>query len=311
MSGTKHPWTKYLAQLYVRFRDDDLPAMSAQLTFYLLLSLFPFLLFLLNILSLTSVPIQSYTDRIIEFLPNDVAQFYRDFVSEMLGVKSAALLSVSAIITVWSASRGVQAIGKCLNKACDANEDRPFLKLTAITVFFTLCMVVLVLITLLFMIFGRVIGQNLFGLIHAEQVFLKLWNVLRYAVPIIGMFFVFFLLYKIIPNCRLARRDVLPGALFSTAGWIITSLVFAFYINHFTSYTRIYGSIGAVIILLIWLYLSSIVLLLGGEINATLSYFRTGTKIDKYENIQIKWPFPLSHKKNLKKRESKNKPPGS
>jgi membrane protein len=291
MLKAKRPWGKYAAQLYVRIRDDDIMGMSAQLTFYLLLSLFPFLLFLLNALSLTNVPIHTYTVNITRFLPEDVAKFFRGLITEMLSVKSAALLSVSALITLWSAARGVHAISRCLNKACDAEESRSFWRLSAITMFFTVCLAALVMATLLLLIFGGVLGESLFGLFAAEQVFRRLWIVLRYVVPIAGMFLVFYLLYKYVPNCRLTRRDVMPGALFSTFGWIAVSLVFAFYISHFSSYTRIYGSLGALIILLIWLYLSSVVLLLGGEINATLAYFRSGTRLDKYENAEIRWPF--------------------
>ncbi len=289
-----HPWKKYFAQLYVRFKDDDIPALSAQLTFYLLFSLFPFLLFLLNILSFTTVSIDDYTRNISGFLPGEVSLFFRGMVFEMLGTKSTALLSVSALVTVWSASRGVHAISICLNKACDAKEDRPFIKLSAITMFFTVCLAVMVMVTLLFLIFGQVIGESLFDLFHVGQVFSKLWDVLRYAVPIAIMFLVFSLLYKYIPNCRLSFKETLPGALFSTIGWILTSLVFSLYINLFSGFSKIYGSIGAVIILQIWLYISSIILLLGGEINAAFCYYRSGVKVEKYENPQIKLPFPFS-----------------
>ena len=289
-------WKKYVLQLYVRFKDDDIPSLSAQLSFYLLLSLFPFLLFLLNILSFTTVSAREFTESISRFLPGDVSLFFRGLVTEMLNVKSAALLSISALVTLWAASRGINAISLCLNKACDKDEDRPFWKISVITIFFTICMAVMVMAALFFLIFGRVIGENLFGVLHVENVFAWLWQVLRYAVPIAIMFLVFLLLYKFIPNCQLRWKEVLPGSLFSTFGWIIASLAFSFYIDNFAGYTRIYGSIGAVIILMIWLYISSIVLLLGGEINAILSYFRSGSKIDKYENPLIKWPFPLKRK---------------
>ena len=286
MGNTAPRWKKYAAQLYVRFRDDDIPSLSAQLTFYLLFSLFPFLLFLLNILSFTTVSPEAFTENISRFLPGDVGVFFRGLVTEMLGVRSAALLSISLVATL------------CLNKACDKDEDRPFWKVSVITVFFTVCIAVMVMVTLLFLIFGKVIGESLFVYIHAERVFPWLWTLLRYAFPIAMMFF---LLYKFIPNCRLTRREVLPGALFSTAGWILTSLVFAFYVNHFAGFTRIYGSIGAVILLMTWLYISSVVLLLGGEINAAVSYFKSGSKIDKYENAKIELPFPFNRKKRKQK----------
>ena len=287
----KQSWKKFFTQLYVRFRDDNIPALSAQLTFYLLFSLFPFLLFLLNILSYTTVSIYDYTENISGFLPDAVGLFFRGLVSEMLGAKSAALLSVSALVTIWSASRGVHAISVCLNKACDATENRPFIKLSAITMFFTVCLAVMVMATLLFLIFGQVIGENLFNLLHVAQVFSRLWEGLRYIVPIGMMFLVFSLLYKYIPNCRLTFKESLPGALFSTFGWVLTSLAFSLYIDLFSGFSKIYGSIGAVILLQIWLYISSVVLLLGGEINAAVGYYRSGVKIDKYENSQIKLPF--------------------
>jgi len=298
LSGKTTPkWRKYAAQLYVRFKDDDIPSLSAQLTFFLLFSLFPFLLFLLNLLSFTAVSPKEFTENISRFLPGDVNVFFRDLVSEMLGARSAALLSVSAVAALWGASRGIHAISACLNKACDKDEDRPFWKVTAITIFFTVCIAVMVMVTLLFLIFGKVIGRNILGYIHVEQAFPWLWTLLRYAVPIAMMFLVFFLLYKFIPNCRLTRKEVLPGALFSTVGWILTSLAFAFYVNHFAGFTRIYGSIGTVILLMTWLYISSVVLLMGGEINAAVAYIKAGTKIDKYENAKIELPFPFSRKK--------------
>ncbi len=297
MGNAAPKWKKYAAQLFVRFKDDDIPSLSAQLTFYLLFSLFPFLLFLLNLFSLTTVSAQQFTDIISRFLPGDISAFFSGLVSEILGVKSAALLSVSAVATIWGASRGIHAISACLNKACDKKEDRPFWKVSVITVFFTLCMAVMVMATLLFLIFGRVIGESLFSYFHAELVFQWLWRVLRYVVPVAMMFLTFSLLYKHIPNCRHTFKGVFPGSIFSTAGWILTSLAFSFYVDNFAGYTRIYGSIGGIIILMSWLYVSSMVLLLGGELNAAVCYFRSGTKIDKYENAKIELPFPFNRKK--------------
>ena len=293
-------WKKYAAQLYIRFKDDDLPSLSAQLTFYLLFSLFPFLLFLLNLLSYTAVSPEAFTESVARFLPGDVNTFFRELVSEMLGARSAALLSISAVAALWGASRGIHAISACLNKACDKNEDRPYWKVTAITVFFTVSIAVMVMVTLLFLIFGRIIGRNVLGYLNAQEALPWLWTLLQYAFPLVMMFLVFFLLYKIIPNCRLTRREVLPGALFSTVGWILTSMAFAFYVNHFSGFTRIYGSIGAVILLMTWLYISSIVLLLGGEINAAVAYIKAGTKLDKYENAKIELPFPFNRKRRKK-----------
>jgi uncharacterized protein YqhQ len=127
---------------------------------------------------------------------------------------------------------------------------------------------------------------------------LDLWVVLRYAVPIIIMFVMFSLLYVFVPCCSIRFKEALPGSIFSTAGWIIISLLFSFYVSNFANYTRVYGSIGGVIILLIWIYISCIIILLGGEINATFSYFRSNKKLDKYENQNI---LPSWIRKRLRK----------
>lgn len=284
----KSRWGKFLGQLYVRFTDDSVSALSAQLAFYLLLSLFPFVLFLLNLISFTPISSAEFSSRIAEFLPAEVSRFFRSVVVEIVGARSTGLLSAGALVALWSASRGISAISYGLNKAYDKEESRPFWKVALITVGFTIGIAVLVLAALLMLIFGEVIAREVFSCIDGAEGFTRLWRVLRYAVPLALMFLVFMLLYKYIPNHKLRLKQVLPGALFATFGWIAFSAVFSFYVNNFASYTRVYGSIGGIIILLVWLYLSSMVVLLGGEINATLLYFQSGLKIDKYENPQLK-----------------------
>lgn len=289
----------FLIQLYIRFRDDDITSLSAQLSFFLLLSLFPFLLFLLSLLSLTSITVLEFTEKIILFMPDDLGRFIANVVNEMMSAKSAVLLSVSAVITIWSAAGGIGALSKGLNKAYDKEESRPFLKLKAMSIAFTIGIAVLVIVTLLSLIFGSAIGEFLSRFFAFPQAFLELWVVLRYAVPVIIMFVMFSLLYVFVPCCGVRLKEALPGSVFATAGWIITSLLFSFYVENFANYAKVYGSIGGIIILLIWMYISCIIILLGGEINATFSYFRNGMHIDKYESDAV---LPPWLRKKLKKR---------
>ncbi len=283
-------WPRFLKQMYVRFQDDNVSALSAQLAFYLLLSLFPFLLFLLNLFSFISVSYGQFVGNIAEFFPEEVGVFFRGVVEEMLGAKSPGLLSIGALVTLWSASRGVSAISFGLNKAYDKTENRSFWKVGAIMLLFTVGVAVMVLAALLFLIFGEVIARDIFSCMDGTEAFTKLWRIFRYIVPILIMLLLFLLLYKWAPNARLRIREVLPGALVSSFGWAATSFVFSYYVTNFASYTRIYGSIGGIIILLLWLYISSMTIMMGGELNATLYYFKSGQKIGKYENAQIKLP---------------------
>jgi len=276
--------------MYIRFQDDNVSALSAQLSFYLLLALFPFILFILNLLSFTSVPSTTIVRNIVEFLPAEVGALLRRVVTEMIGAKSTSLLSIGALVTIWSASRGVSAVSFALNKAYDKKEDRPFWKVVGIMMLFTVGIAVMVLVALLFLIFGEVLARDIFSCLDGAEAFTRLWRVLRFVVPLVIMLLLFSLLYKYVPNCRLKLRHVLPGAVVASFGWAAASLVFSFYVNGFSRYTRIYGSIGGIIILLLWLYLSSMIVMLGGELNATLHYFREGQHIDQYETKILKPP---------------------
>ena len=294
---------RFIRQIYIRFQDDNVSALSAQLSFYLLLALFPFILFILNLLSFTSIPSADFVNNIAEFLPTEVGALLRRIVSEMIGAKSTGLLSVGAIVAIWSASRGVSAVSFALNKAYDKHEDRPFWNVAIIMIIFTIAIAVMVLAALLFLIFGEVIARDIFSCLDGAEAFTRLWRVLRYIVPLVIMLLLFSLLYKFVPNCRLRLKHVLPGAVVASFGWAIASIVFSLYVNDFSRYTRIYGSIGGIIILLLWLYLSSMIVMLGGELNATLQYFRTEQHIEKYEVSKLQLPGFLQRLRQKQRKE--------
>lgn len=278
---------KFLIQIYVRYRDDNISDLSARLSFFLLLSMFPFLLFLLSLISYTPISAVEFTENIEGIMPKETGKLITEIIGEMLKARSAVLLSVSAIIIIWSASGGISALSKGLNKAYDKDESRSFLRIRLMSVVFIIGIAALIIITLLFLVFGGVIGSYISGLFSRPDAFIAFWGALRYAIPLLVMFLTFTLIYIFVPCCGIKLKEALPGAIFSTTGWIITSLLFSFYINNFTNYTRLYGSIAGIVILLIWIYISCIIILLGGEVNATFLYFKNNTRIDKYENQNI------------------------
>jgi membrane protein len=249
--------------------------------------MFPFLLFLLSLISNTSISVLDFTEKLIKFLPGDVRTFIANVINEMINAKSTVLLSISALITILSASGGIGALSRGLNKAYDNKESRSFFRLKAMSVVFTIGIALLIMITLMSLIFGSLIGEFLSRFFTFPNAFLELWTILRYAVPIMLMFLMFSLLYVFVPCCSIRFKEALPGSIFSTVGWIVISLLFSFYVSNFANYTRVYGSIGGVIILLIWIYISCIIILLGGEINATFSYYRSNKHIAKFESEDI------------------------
>lgn len=275
---------KLLIQLYIRYRDDSISDLSAQLAFFLLLSLFPFLLFLLTLLSYTPLSAFELTENVKMLMPKEAGIFISGVIGELLKARSPVLLSVSALMTVWSASGGISALSRGLNKAYDNEEGRSFIKVKLMSVAFIIGIALLIIITLLFLVFGGVIGGFLDGLFSYTEETADFWMLLRYAIPLLITFFIFSMIYIFVPCCNIRFKEALPGAVFSTTGWIITSLVFSVYVNNLSDYTKIYGSIGGIVILLIWLYISCVIIILGGEINAAFAYFRKNLKQDKYEN---------------------------
>jgi len=263
-------WLEVIVQLYQRFKEHQLTALAAQLTFYLVLAFFPFLIFLITLLSYFPVANDMPLDQLASIMPWDAYVQVRKIIEETLQARSNTLLSIGMIITIWAASTGVSALISGINKAHCDKETRSFWKVRGLSLLFTLGLALIILFALVMLVLGRIMGESLFATLGADHYFTRIWRYLRYLIPLVTMLLVFNLLYRFSPNLRLSSREVLPGSILASLGWIITSSVFAWYVEHFADYTLIYGSLGGIIILLIWLYLSSVVILVGGELNAVL-----------------------------------------
>nr|WP_312579511.1 YihY/virulence factor BrkB family protein [Sedimentibacter sp.] len=282
---------EYIKQLIFRYKDDDISGLSAQITYYLILSFFPFLIFLLNTLSFTPIPTSDFTQNIVKFLPQETSNTVLGIVNEILGARSITLLSVGMLATIWSSSKGISAMIKGLNKAYDYKENRPIWKVKIMGILFTIGLAIIIIFTFLLLIFGQIISDYFLRFLGAKKIIYLLWKIIRYITPFVSMIMIFSLFYKFAPNYRLKFSDVIFGSIFTTLGWLCTSLVFSFYVNNFNSYSKIYGSIGGMIALFVWLYISSTIILVGGEINAIISYYNSNVKTEKYENILFKIPI--------------------
>ena len=265
---------KYIKQLVVRFIEDDLLSMSAQITYFFLLAFFPFLLFLINLLSFTSLSSELLITNFNTFLPQDTAILVKNTLEQTVEAKSKTLLIVGMLGSLWAASRGIAAIIRALNNSYDVKETRNFFKLTFISLITTLGVSVMIIFAFVMIVFGKIIGSYVFGLIGATTIFDIIWSFLRYAIPLTIMLITFSLIYTYVPNIKLRFKNVIIGTIFATVGWITTSLLFSFYVNTFANYEKVYGSLGGIIALIIWLNLSALIILVGGELNAINSKAR-------------------------------------
>ena len=265
-------WFIFLKQLLFRYDDDGVSEMGAQLTYYLILSIFPFLIFFLSLLKFTPLADAGVLERLLAVLPGDTQEILFDIISGIMENGNIALLSFGAVGALWSSSKGILSIIKSVNRAYDLEEDRPFFKLRALSVIFTLALYLVLIVAFSILIFGEV----LFNLVFISYTWpsLVIWKILKILIPLLFMGLMLSLLYKFAPSVKDGVKvkflESLPGGVFSSLGIIIFSAIFSIYVNNFGNYSKSYGSIGGLIVLLIWLYAISIVIVLGAEVNATL-----------------------------------------
>lgn len=269
---SSNKFIRILKRLYKRIQSDEVPALGAQLTYYLILSFFPFLIILLTLVNYTAISSQDIVSQLGTVLPTEAYNIVREIINDIFSPKSDSILSFGIIATLWTSSNGVAAIIKGLNKAYDQKDTRSFLKRRGYAIIITIGLTLAILFAFTMLVFGQILGNNLFSFLGLSNLFKILWNIVRFIFPLLFLILVFIFFYKWAPNKPLHIKEVIPGAVFTTIAWILMSTAFAFYVNNFGTYTKTYGSIGGIIILLIWLYLSSIVILIGGELNATLAF---------------------------------------
>lgn len=284
-------WFQFLADLYCRFEDDDVTALGAQMTYYFILAFFPFLIFLLTMIGQTPLSEEEVWSNLSLLLPEATYVFISDIIRQILIERNDALLSFGMVATLWAASNGFSAIFRGLNKAYDEAETRPWWTVKGLSVLFTVAITFLLLFSIAMVVFGHILGVQLAGNMDNPDAFEKIWDAMKLIIPALSMLAVFLFMYKYVPNYKLRFRNVLPGSVFACVGWFGISILFSYYVNNFNSFAKTYGSIGGIIVLLIWLYLSSIIILLGGEINATLQFNREGRKKPKCKTFSHRLTF--------------------
>ncbi|MDP5274704.1 YihY/virulence factor BrkB family protein [Chengkuizengella axinellae] len=287
----------FFNEMICRVQDDEVNAIAAQLTYYQILSFFPFLIFLITLLSYTTISRQDVLDEITGILPENTDQMILNLITETVSSRSETLLSLGMIATIWTASRGVMAIIRGINKAYDEAENRHYVVVRGISILYTLYLALVLLVLFIMLVFGEVIGRQVFSFFELPQYFGTVWGMMQYLIPLVVIFFVFVFLYHSAPNRKLKYKEVFPGAIFTTTGLIVVSLLFSIYINNFGNFAKTYGSIGGVIALLIWMYLINITIILGGEINAALTNLREGKRREQCKPFGYYLILPFKQKK--------------
>src|SRR5699024_2568659 len=245
---------KSVKLLITHINEADVIGLSAQLAYFFLLSLFPFLLFLVTLLGFFPIDDRAFIEYVAAFLPNEVVSMIESNLTNILNNRSGGLLSVSIMGTLWSASNGLNAITKSFNKAYRVEENRSFILNRLISIGLMIGLVVIIVIGLLLWVFVKEIGEQLFAFIGLDE-YISAWKVFRWIVTSVTFFLALLLIYKLAPHEKVLFRHAITGALFATIFWQLTSLAFSFYVNTLGNYSATYGSLGTVIVLMIWFYL--------------------------------------------------------
>jgi membrane protein len=261
-------------RVFHEIQGDDCFGRAAQLAYYFLFALFPFFLFLTTLLGY--LPIPNLLDHVMEvlapLLAGDALRLVQDNLHQLVTGERGGLLSFGILAALWTSSSALTAIIDSLNRAYDVEEGRPFWKVRGIAVLLTVGLSAFMIVALVLLTFGPQLGRWIADLVGLGGVFALSWNILRWPVIVGLLILAMAMLYYFAPDVEQKWQWITPGSAVSVIGWLLASLGFAFYVNNFGSYNATYGSIGAVIVLLTWMYLSGLFVLIGGEINAEIEH---------------------------------------
>jgi membrane protein len=273
-AGTKTGTFATLKRTLTEFSEDNLTDWAAGLTYYGLLSLFPALIALVSILGVFGDPqstTKTITDVVTQLGPSTAADTFQGPINSLTSHRSAAgiLFFVGLGAALWSASGYIGAFMRAANVIYETPEGRPFWKLRPLQLLVTLVMVVLLAAVALALVLTGPVVDAVAGPLGIGSTATTVWDIAKWPVLAVVVVFMFTVLFYAAPNVRLrGMRSVLPGVVVGLVVWIVASAAFAFYVANFGSYDKTYGTLGGVVALLVWFWLTNVSLLLGLELNA-------------------------------------------
>ncbi len=292
-------WRELAKRVWSEIQEDNVFGRAAELSYYFLLALFPFLIFLTSVIGImlgsgtgTRHALFQYLARI---MPPSAFQLIDNTMLEVAESTGGGKLSFGILAALWAASNGLGAITESLNTAYDLKESRPWWKQRLTSIGLTIALSILIIGALILVVAGGHIAEWLAAHYGLGPVFPTAWKIIQWPAVLACMTFAFALIYYLAPDFReQAWQWLTPGAVIGVALWLLVSLGFRVYLHYFNSYSATYGSLGAVIILMLWLYFTGAAVLIGGEVNSEI------------ENAAAKQGDPEAKEKGEKAPNEKN-----
>ena len=256
-----------IAEKFIR---DEMTVYAAQASFFIVMAAFPFIMMLMTVVQLIpNLSARDVESTILALIPDvrQVAPLVQNIIIDLYTKSPATVLSVTIVVALWSASKGMQGVERGLNRAYECPIQRNYLVSRLVNMGYTLLFLLTCILSLLFLVFGDSIQSFLDNTFPIAADVAK--NILstRSFLAIVLLVACFTGLYTYLPHRHLLARRQLPGALFSTFGWMLFSYGFSMYFNFFSRFSYMYGSLTAVVMLMLWLYICICILLIGAEIN--------------------------------------------
>ncbi len=253
------------------FFSSDMDTYASAVAFQMLFAVVPFIIVMITILGFFDLEwlyqiINEHADTVI---PGDAAQIVEQVVDE-IEKPAGGLISIVLLIALWLASSAFRSVTHALNIVHKVDESRPFWTRFPLSIIYTIAIALMLILALLFMIVGSQVLEWITGLVNLDNIFIVLWKWLRWPIAAILLMITVAFIYFTAPNKKQKFKDIIPGSVLSVLVWIALSIGFDFYMRTFVDLSILYGSLGAIIFLLIYFYISSAVLLYSAKMNVVI-----------------------------------------
>ncbi|EOH92724.1 YihY family inner membrane protein [Enterococcus haemoperoxidus ATCC BAA-382] len=262
-----------------RMIDSEIGNTSVVVAYYLLLSLFPLLIAVGNLLPYLHIDPNEVLPYIAEAIPKAIFDDLKPAIQSLLTQRSGGLLSISALAALWSASQSINALQTAMNKAFGVEQRKNFIIVRIMSLLVILLFMIAIVGVVGVLGLGKTILDLLQPIFHFSTDFIDTFQALKWPVTSLVLLVIMCLIYRVVPNAKLNFRSIIPGAVFATVGWMLLSQAFGLYIKYFSSKIASYQIIGSFIILMLWLNFAATIIILGGIINAVVKEYISNEKI--------------------------------
>ncbi|MFQ9515632.1 MAG: YihY/virulence factor BrkB family protein [Eubacterium sp.] len=258
---------KKIYDFFAKMSEDKIGIYTAQASFFIILSIFPFVLLLLNVIGLTSIDKTFILNTINSYAPESIRPLLTQMINELYTHVSGTIISIAAVGAIWSASKGFLSVMFGIYNIYKVHQNRNYFVARFISMIYTVIFLIAMIITMILLVFGNRIFKFAISLIPALKDISILTLIVRYLIVFLVLTMFFVIIFRIANFKNTTFMKVLPGATFSSLGWIIFSYAFSIYVDNFSNMTYMYGSLTAVIILMLWTYFCIYIFFIGAEIN--------------------------------------------